>query len=748
MLGFIFIMGSGFSAQAGGKGLKLQKELDMAAADDPIPIIIKLVGSIDLKKHKEKRKALSKVQRQSKELKARHRSELIKELKTKSDGNFRSLEKFLKQQGVKKKDIKVLWMINSVAVTIPAELVNMLEARPEVESLKLDVKVAAPGGTSAAGSSSPPEWNIAAIRAPELWALGYDGSGIVVASMDSGVDYLHPDIGPKWRGGSNSWYDPNEEHATAPYDKSGHGTWGMGLMVGGDSGGSAIGVAPGAQWIAVKIFADSGDASLSSIHLGFQWLLDPDDNPDVDDAPDIVNNSWYLQNTVNQCETEFEQDIDTLKTAGIAVVFSAGNTGPYIGSSVSPSNNFGSLAVGAMGAWNDFQYVAGFSARGPSACSGSFYPEIVAPGVEVFTADRTLGGVFPDSYITVSGTSFAAPHVSAAMALLLSANPYLTPSELESALKLSAMDMDPAGLDDDSGNGLIDVMAAYQSLANEPAAPVAADDNYEVMEGNTLNVAPPGVLANDSDGNGDPLTVLLNSPPTNGSVTLYGDGSFDYTPEAGFSGTDSFTYAATDGTLDSDLATVNITVTPVPGNDAPVANNDSATTDADLAVVIDVLANDTDTEGDALSITAVSQGGNGAVVNNGGDVTYTPDPGFSGSDSFSYTANDGTQDSNPATVTVTVNEAVTADKLTCRRASYIPDKDKLIIVVKSNDLPKGLRTITGTVDGGAPFTIPVKTAGSALYKVVIRPYPGSASPVGSTFTATSDLGGICTRTIN
>jgi len=83
----------------------------------------------------------------------------------------------------------------------------------------------------------------------------------------------------------------------------------MGLLVGGAAGGTAIGVAPGARWISVKIFADNGLASLSGIHLGFQWLLDPDGNPATDDAPDVANHSWGLNGSVGQCDREFEPEM-------------------------------------------------------------------------------------------------------------------------------------------------------------------------------------------------------------------------------------------------------------------------------------------------------------------------------------------------------------------------------------------------------------------------------------------------------
>ena len=199
--------------------------------------------------------------------------------------------------------------------------------------------------------------------------------------MDTGVDINHSDLLSRWRGGVNSWYDPNGEHNT-PSDLNGHGTQSMGIMVGGSAGGSAIGVAPDATWIAAKIFNDAGEASLSSIHQGFQWLLDPDSDPLTDDAPDVVNNSWTLQN-VNGCDNEFAADISALRASSIMVIFSAGNYGPSPMTSVSPANNAEGFAVGAV---DSTMTIANFSSRGPS-CDGSLYPEVVAPGVNIKTSD-------------------------------------------------------------------------------------------------------------------------------------------------------------------------------------------------------------------------------------------------------------------------------------------------------------------------------------------------------------------------
>lgn len=385
-------------------------------------------------------------------------------LRNQADSSQAAAVKLLKGRGAK--DLIQLWSINALAATASPDAIQELAALSGVGKIKLDGTLAAPSPQPAAAAT--PEWNLDSIRASELWNAGYDGTGTVVANMDTGVDVYHPDIATSWRGGNNSWFDPNNQHST-PYDKTGHGTQTMSLMVGGDAGGSSIGVSPGAQWIAVKIFNDAGVASLSSIHQGFQWLLDPDGNPGTNDIPDVVNNSWGYPNLVGQCYTEFSADIDVLKAAGIAVVFSGGNQGSL--GSVSPGDNPGSFAVGAV---DSSLNVASTSSRGPSACDGSFFPEVVAPGVSVRTADLTFSGVFPDSYASVSGTSFAAPHVAGTMALLRQADPSTSVAALEQALTDSAIDLGTAGADNESGYGMIDAVAANDLLASNPG-PICTD---------------------------------------------------------------------------------------------------------------------------------------------------------------------------------------------------------------------------------------------------------------------------------
>ncbi|HEY9147965.1 MAG TPA: S8 family serine peptidase, partial [Gammaproteobacteria bacterium] len=114
-----------------------------------------------------------------------------------------------------------LWSINALAVTANAQMLRALAALPEVESITLDATLAAP--TPQPAATAVAEWNLDAVAVPPLWDEGLNGQGTVIAAVDTGVDVLHPDLAGRWRGGSNSWYDPNGEHAT-PYDASGHGT--------------------------------------------------------------------------------------------------------------------------------------------------------------------------------------------------------------------------------------------------------------------------------------------------------------------------------------------------------------------------------------------------------------------------------------------------------------------------------------------------------------------------------------------
>ncbi len=208
-----------------------------------------------------------------------------------------------------------------------------------------------------------------------------------------------------------------------------------------------------------------------------------------------------------------------------------------------------------------------------------------------------------------------------------------------------------------------EVVALFEGDAN--AAPVGVADDYTTPEGETLVVdAEDGVLANDTDAEDEPLTATSVTPAGNGSVEVAEDGSFTYTPDAGFSGEDTFTYRADDGTSTSAATTVTITVEEEgeQPNSTPVARANAYTAVSGVALTVGVpgvLGDDEDAdELDELTASLVDGPVNGTLdLAADGSFTYTPDKGFVGKDRFTYTASDGTATSLPATVTITVEGA-------------------------------------------------------------------------------------------
>jgi len=458
-------------AQAGELGPELQRALVMRGTHADTDVIVRFRDAVELQAYA----TGARKQRDNR---------LLRALQANLERRDARVQAVLALPDVRR--VRRLWIINGLALTLPAHAVRSLAAMPGVARVDLDSHVQggadqrmpaprASGGRSAHAavpSETQPiavapearptqaEWNIRAMHAPALWAQGQTGRGVVVASMDTGVDLSHPELRRRWRGGGNSWFDPHQEEAT-PYDALGHGTQSLAIAL----GGSGVGMAPDARWIAVRLFDSQGHARMSDIHLAFQWLLDPDGDAATLDAPDIVNASWALTGrAAGSCILEFHEDIQVLRSAGIALVFAAGNDGPGQGTSSSPGNNPGALSVGAV---TRELALARQTSRGPSACDGSVFPRLLAPGVNVRTADLSHGGV--PSYTYVSGSSLAAPHVSGAMALLAAAFPDASVGELESALTESAATVDQAAGAGVAQPGLLDVQAAFERLRRQHA---------------------------------------------------------------------------------------------------------------------------------------------------------------------------------------------------------------------------------------------------------------------------------------
>lgn len=371
------------------------------------------------------------------------------------------------------------WVQNTIFVPNGnLALARALAQRPEVAGILPEPVFAIPPVTAQeeAPATQAIEWNIDTIRAPEVWAMGTKGEGMVVASIDSGVRYTHHALVNQYRGNlggsfdhSGNWSDPTGVCPAVPCDNISHGTHTMGTMVGDDGGANQIGVAPKAQWIACKGCITNSCLGSHLLACG-QWVLDPHGDGSGDGQPDVVNNSWGG----GSGDPWFMAMVDSWVVAGIFPAFSEGNSGPACGTAGSPGDYPQSFASGAT---NSADEIAAFSARGPSAFGGIMKPDVTAPGVGV----RSSTASSDTSYGIFSGTSMASPHTAGSVALLWAAVPTLRGNVLatEQLLQDTAVDLGP-GTDscggtfeanNTFGEGRIDVAAAAGSEPPPPNDP-------------------------------------------------------------------------------------------------------------------------------------------------------------------------------------------------------------------------------------------------------------------------------------
>ncbi|MEU5913534.1 S8 family serine peptidase [Micromonospora sp. NPDC047527] len=366
------------------------------------------------------------------------------------------------------------WIANAVRVTGDRKLVDEIAKRPEVARIEPTRSYPLRRPTPAAGSRASAdgvEWGLTNINAPQVWSdLGDRGEGVVVANIDSGVQYDHPALVGAYRGNvgggavdhDHNWYDPAGVcPSPAPCDNNGHGTHTMGTMVGDDGAGNQIGVAPGARWIAAK-GCEADSCSDASLLAAGQWVLAPTDlngqNPRPDLRPDVVNNSWGGAGD----DPWYQQTIAAWRAAGMFPVFSSGNDGPACGSAGSPGDNADAYAVGSYDVHNA---ISDFSGRGDATDPQSYKPNVAAPGSNVRSS------VPGNSYAAFDGTSMAAPHVSGTIALVWSAAPGLKGdiAATEELLDRTARDVDATacgGTAADNnvfGEGRLDAYAAVRA---------------------------------------------------------------------------------------------------------------------------------------------------------------------------------------------------------------------------------------------------------------------------------------------
>ncbi|MCH8292918.1 tandem-95 repeat protein [Candidatus Poribacteria bacterium] len=538
----------------------------------------------------------------------------------------------------------------------------------------------------------PAQWNLnnsvyGGIQMERGWDIQTGIPGVIVAVIDTGVAYENygmyyqaPDL-------ANTTFVPGYdfvENDTHPNDDNSHGTHVAGTLAQSTTNGvGTVGVAFNTAIMPVKVLNNNGTGTYADIANGIIWA--------TDNGAQVIN----LSLGGSSASTTLADAVAYAYNAGVTVIAAAGNDGVS--------------QVRYPAAYDDYVIAVGATIYDETRASYSNYGsslDLVAPGGDVSLdqngdgyGDGVLQNTFnPNTretnnfgYWFFQGTSMAAPHVSGVAALLIAEGVATTPDQVRAALQSTAEDKGAAGWDPEYGWGIVDAHAALNH------APVA--DNQSVTTAEEAGVA---ITLTATDVDGDPLTYSLVSGPSSGSLSGTVP-NLTYTPNLNFNGSDSFTFTANDGIADSNLATVSLTVTPV--TDPPVASDQSVTTRQDTPVAVTLTASDVD--GDALSYSVVTLPANGSLSGIAPNLTYTPNLGFTGPDSFTFKANDGIADSNLATVslTVTINNPPVADNQSVTTA----EEAGVAITLTATDVdgdPLSFSLVTPPANGSLSGTAP------------------------------------------
>jgi len=333
--------------------------------------------------------------------------------------------------------------VPAVAMQVTAEGLSRLEEDPDVIAVWPDLPV-----------HTMLNVTVPLIRVPEVWAESGKGAGVRVAVVDTGIDAEHPDLAGRvaatvsFVGGSAA-------------DGHGHGTHVAGIIAGNGtaSEGRYVGIAPEALIYAAKVLGDDGSGLMSDVMAGVEWA--------ADQGVQVINLSLGSDEPSDGTDPLSEL-CDAAVAEGIVVCVAAGNAGPAPGSVGSPASAREVITIGAS---TDDDRIASFSSRGPTK-DGRTKPDVVFPGVGIVAcraAGTYMGTPAGERYTEASGTSMATPHAAGVAALLLEAQPSLTPAEIKARFQRAAVDL---GLDANAqGAGRVDAYAALKSEEPPPGPP-------------------------------------------------------------------------------------------------------------------------------------------------------------------------------------------------------------------------------------------------------------------------------------
>lgn len=642
--------------------------------------------------------------------------------------------------------LRTFKLVDAVSARLPRGQMAVLERRAAIKAVELDHRLVAFDHAPATGNAElEAAWGVEHIGAGQVHAAGNTGAGVKVGVIDSGIDCSHPDLNDVCVGG----WDFFNNDADA-FDDNGHGTHVAGSLAAelNDPPAGVVGVAPDVDLYAYKVLDATGNGEYSGLIAALERAA-------TVDRVDVVNMSLGA----HEPSEALQDAVSAAYAAGVVLVAASGNVDPLTGEACPVAFPAAYEEVFSTSFTGPDDALTGYSCTGPEldfASPGDFINSTVPTGTCMFCAPSGYRG-------DMSGTSMASPHLAGTVALVLSngitnaGDPATLADDVKAHLcsntavgtgvtyfgfyhvPISATD---PRYPEWFGCGVLDANKAL--ITNPPPtggdpinhAPVATSDAASVTEDGSVAV---DVLANDSDADDDVLSVTSVTTPAHGSAGLDASGNVVYTPAANYFGSDSFTYVVSDGDL-SDSAPVSITVTPV--NDAPVAADDAANTAEGASVTVDVLANDIDLEGDQLTVTAAGQPAHGTASLVSGGVRYTPEAGFSGSDSFTYTVSDGAA-TDSATVSVTIAPGNHPPLTNTDSASTSEARPVTINVLANDTDPDGDALTLSSVTPPAHGTASVDGG-----NVVYSPAPTYSGPDSFTYNVTDGQGGTATGTVN
>lgn len=547
------------TAMAGVLHSGLAKDLANRSDSEYYKVIVRLADRADVVSLN------AQLKREGATLALRHQH-VVEALQTVAQDSQPRLTDYLQKQVLngEVRDFRTFWIENIIGVEATVREIKEIARRPEVELVYIDyiIETIAPVESHKVRTAEPPkegqavraiEPGIAAIKAPEAWALGYTGLGRVIANMDTGVDGNHEALASRWRGltepASECWFDPVTS-TTFPFDSGSHGTHTMGTIA-GYTAANEIGVAKDATWISAGVI-DRVDipTTMTDAVAAFEWFADPDGDPGtVDDVPDGVGNSWGISPIYHgsyitgPCDVTFWTAIDNCEAAGCAVIFSAGNEGPTAASHRTPGDRadspYNAFAVGSVDANGSFPYpISDFSSRGPG-CNDEIKPEVVAPGSDIRSS------VPGSSYSNMSGTSMASPHVTGSVAVLRQVDPNLDVDTIKDILLTTAVDLGTTGEDNTFGMGIIDLEQAV----------IYASQGFGTVQGNVSDSGTSAPIPARVEELSSGRIVYANEVTGDYSMSAAGDQS--YTFEATYFGylpEQQVAYVPVDGTVTVDFA--------------------------------------------------------------------------------------------------------------------------------------------------------------------------------------------------